>query len=107
MTPDQLDRTDPEGAIAAAAKRCSNWGRWGADDVLGTLNFLDDAKRRAGRRAGPPRGELLAVPVASTPTARRRAGGGAPTRCTPCSTPAPTPSAATRASRTASAAPTT
>ncbi len=43
-----LDRTDPEGAIAAAAKRCSNWGRWGHDDVLGTLNFLDEAKRRDG-----------------------------------------------------------
>ena len=43
-----LDRTDPEGAIAEAAKRCSNWGRWGADDVLGTLNFLDDAKRVEG-----------------------------------------------------------
>jgi kynurenine formamidase len=42
----ELDRTDPEGAIAAAAKRCSNWGRWGQDDVLGTLNFLDDAGRR-------------------------------------------------------------
>jgi kynurenine formamidase len=42
------DRSDPEGAIAAAAKRVSNWGRWGADDVLGTLNFLDDAKRREG-----------------------------------------------------------
>jgi kynurenine formamidase len=43
-----LDRRDPEGAIAAAAKRCSNWDRWGADDVLGTLNFLDDAKRIEG-----------------------------------------------------------
>ncbi|TQS43321.1 cyclase family protein [Cryptosporangium phraense] len=43
-----LDRTDPEGAIAAAAKRCSNWGRWGADDVLGTLNFLDESARLAG-----------------------------------------------------------
>src|SRR5687768_12743661 len=42
------DRSDPEGAVAAAAKRVSNWGRWGADDVLGTLNFLDDAKRREG-----------------------------------------------------------
>ena len=41
-----LDRADPEGAIAAAAERCSNWGRWGEDDVLGTLNFIDDAKRR-------------------------------------------------------------
>ena len=40
-----LDRTDPESAIAAAAHRCSNWGRWGEDDVHGTLNFLDDAKR--------------------------------------------------------------
>ena len=46
--PDRLDRGDPEAAIAAAAKRCSNWGRWGADDVLGTLNFLDDAKRVEG-----------------------------------------------------------
>ncbi|WP_433730593.1 cyclase family protein [Actinoplanes sp. CA-051413] len=42
-----IDRTDPEGAIAAAAKRCSNWGRWGADDVRGTMNFLTDAKRAA------------------------------------------------------------
>ncbi|WP_327011179.1 cyclase family protein [Dactylosporangium sp. NBC_01737] len=43
-----LDRTDPEGAIAEAAKRCSNWGRWGPDDVLGTMNFLTDDKRRQG-----------------------------------------------------------
>ncbi|MGW4943381.1 cyclase family protein [Actinoplanes sp. NPDC004185] len=42
-----IDRADPEGAIAAAAKRCSNWGRWGADDVRGTMNFLTDAKRAA------------------------------------------------------------
>ncbi|MFJ5730937.1 cyclase family protein [Streptomyces paradoxus] len=42
------DHTDPEGAIAEAAKRYSNWGRWGEDDVLGTLNFLDAAKRREG-----------------------------------------------------------
>jgi hypothetical protein len=48
MTPGGLDRTDPEGAVAAAAKRNSNSGRWGADDVLGTLNFLDEAKRREG-----------------------------------------------------------
>jgi kynurenine formamidase len=41
-----FDRSDPEAAIAAMAKRCSNWGRWGADDVRGTLNFLADAKRR-------------------------------------------------------------
>ncbi|MGY1700989.1 cyclase family protein [Geodermatophilus sp. SYSU D00766] len=50
LDPADLDRADPEGAIAAAAKRCSNWGRWGADDVLGTLNFLDDAKRAEAAR---------------------------------------------------------
>ncbi|NEK56784.1 cyclase family protein [Geodermatophilus sabuli] len=50
MSPADLDRSDPEGAIAAAVKRCSNWGRWGADDVLGTLNFLDEAKRVEGAR---------------------------------------------------------
>jgi kynurenine formamidase len=43
-----LDPTDAEGAINEAAKRYSNWGRWGEDDVLGTLNFLDEAKRREG-----------------------------------------------------------
>jgi kynurenine formamidase len=42
------DRTDPAGAIAAAAAAYSNWGRWGPDDVLGTLNFLTEAKRVEG-----------------------------------------------------------
>jgi kynurenine formamidase len=41
----ELDRGDAAGAIKAAAKRCSNWGRWGSDDVHGTLNFIDEAKR--------------------------------------------------------------
>ena len=40
-----IDRADPEGAVAAAARRCSNWGRWGAEDVRGTMNFLTDAER--------------------------------------------------------------
>ncbi|NHD16125.1 MULTISPECIES: cyclase family protein [unclassified Actinopolyspora] len=43
-----MDSSDPEGAVAAAARRCSNAGRWGADDVLGTLNFLDEGKRVEG-----------------------------------------------------------
>ena len=41
-----LDRSDPEAAIAASAKRNSNWGRWGPGDVRGTMNFLTEAKRR-------------------------------------------------------------
>jgi kynurenine formamidase len=35
-----------EQAIAEAVARYRNWGRWGPDDVLGTVNFIDDAKRR-------------------------------------------------------------
>ncbi|MGP4025936.1 cyclase family protein [Actinomadura sp. 3N407] len=34
-----------EEAIARAAREYSNWGRWGEDDVRGTLNFLGEAKR--------------------------------------------------------------
>lgn len=49
MTPSEnpadLDRTDPEGEIAARAEAHRNWGRWGDDDRLGTLNFIDAAKR--------------------------------------------------------------
>nr|EMP15381.2 cyclase [Gordonia sp. NB41Y] len=36
--------------MAAAAARCSNWGRWGDDDVYGTLNLIDDAKRAQAAR---------------------------------------------------------
>ena len=35
-----------EQAIAAAAARYRNWGRWGPDDRLGTVNCIDEAKRR-------------------------------------------------------------
>jgi len=45
---EHLDRSDPAGAIAATAERVSNWGRWGKDDVLGTLNHLDEHKRIEG-----------------------------------------------------------
>ncbi|MET9226172.1 cyclase family protein [Lentzea sp. NPDC003310] len=43
-----MNPADPEGAIAAAAKSCSNWDRWGQDDRLGTLNFLTPGKRAEG-----------------------------------------------------------
>lgn len=43
--PADLDRQDPEGEIAARAEAFRNWRRWGQDDVLGTLNFIDEAKR--------------------------------------------------------------
>ncbi|MDR7110206.1 kynurenine formamidase [Microbacterium trichothecenolyticum] len=43
--PADLDRNDPEAEIAARAEAFRNWGRWGEGDVLGTLNFIDAAKR--------------------------------------------------------------
>ena len=46
MRPEEIDRADPEGTIAQAVARVSNWGRWGEDDVRGTMNLLTDAKRR-------------------------------------------------------------
>ncbi|WP_438941844.1 cyclase family protein [Naasia lichenicola] len=43
--PADIDRRDPESEIYARATAYRNWGRWGDDDVLGTLNFIDAAKR--------------------------------------------------------------
>jgi len=34
--------------FAEVAAKVRNWGRWGPDDELGTLNFVDDAARRRG-----------------------------------------------------------
>jgi kynurenine formamidase len=42
------DLTDDE--LQALFERCSNTGRWGADDELGTLNYITAAKRIAAAR---------------------------------------------------------
>jgi hypothetical protein len=46
-SPGFLDRANPEAEVARAARAYSNWGRWGADDVLGTVNFITDELRLA------------------------------------------------------------
>jgi kynurenine formamidase len=43
--PEELDRTNPERHVAEAAEAFRNWGRWGDDDRLGTLNFIGEAER--------------------------------------------------------------
>lgn len=43
--PADIDRQNPDAEIRARAKAYRNWGRWGEDDVLGTLNFIDDHTR--------------------------------------------------------------
>ncbi|WP_404429516.1 cyclase family protein [Microbacterium lacus] len=45
--PAEVDRQNPEAEITARAEAFRNWGRWGEDDVLGTLNFIDPAARVA------------------------------------------------------------
>ncbi|OZE95517.1 cyclase [Rhodococcus sp. 14-2686-1-2] len=42
-----MDRSDPEGEIAKAAERNRNWGKWGEDDVRGTMNYITDELRAA------------------------------------------------------------
>ncbi|WP_141015021.1 cyclase family protein [Nocardioides sambongensis] len=54
------DRTDPAAAIAEVAEQVRNWGRWGDDDRLGTLNLLT-AERRAAAAALVRTGESLSL----------------------------------------------
>ncbi|MDN4474736.1 cyclase family protein [Demequina sp. SYSU T00192] len=50
VTSVSLDLKDPEASIASMARAVSNWGRWGEDDAVGTLNLIDDeARTRAAR----------------------------------------------------------
>ncbi|MBI2467243.1 MAG: cyclase family protein [Candidatus Rokubacteria bacterium] len=39
-----------EAEVIGYLKTCSNWGRWGADDQLGTINLITPAKRQAAAR---------------------------------------------------------
>jgi kynurenine formamidase len=39
-----------EEALWEARVKYRNWGRWGVDDALGTLNYIDDDKRAAAAR---------------------------------------------------------
>jgi len=46
----------------------SNWGRWGLDDELGTLNFIsDEVRARAVMQATTGRVISLAVPIIPVP----------------------------------------
>ncbi|KUJ70037.1 cyclase [Streptomyces albus subsp. albus] len=46
------------------AKRVNNWGRWGADDELGTLNLItEEVVREAARTVASGRRIALAVPL--------------------------------------------
>ncbi len=51
-------------AFAEVAARVRNWGRWGPDDELGTLNLVDDAaRRRAAASVESGRAFALGLPL--------------------------------------------
>ena len=50
--------------FAEVAARVRNWGRWGPDDEIGTLNLVDDeARRRAGAAVVSGRAFALGLPL--------------------------------------------
>jgi hypothetical protein len=50
--------------VKELARRVNNWGRWGADDEIGTLNLLtDDVVRRAATSVRSGRRLTLAMPL--------------------------------------------
>jgi kynurenine formamidase len=53
-------------AFAEVAARVRNWGRWGPDDELGTLNLVDDAaRRRAAASVESGRAFALGLPLSA------------------------------------------
>ncbi len=52
------DLTDAE--LEAMFRRCSNTGKWGANDELGTLNYITSAKRVAAAQLVKS-GEVVSV----------------------------------------------
>jgi kynurenine formamidase len=67
---------DVEEALADARRKYRNWGRWGPDDVLGTLNYIDDAKRAAAAAlARTGRAFSLAVELTRTGPGSGHRGG--------------------------------
>ena len=60
-----------------------NWGRWGIDDELGTINFIDSAKR-VPRRSWCAMGEWCRARCPTTIKARRQVPLGARTSFTSC-----------------------
>ncbi len=52
--------------VSELAERVRNWGRWGADDQIGTLNLIDaDARRRGASCVVDGRAFSLAIPLSA------------------------------------------
>ena len=69
------DGMSVQDAVVAAAERVSNWGRWGESDILGTLNFIDEAKRRSAVQSVRS-GESLSLSIEFGPDGPQNGGLG-------------------------------
>jgi hypothetical protein len=85
MTSKKVTRDD----LRAAAEKYKNWGKWGPDDEIGTLNYTSPEDIVAAAQL-VKKGKVISASI----------------RCTPCCAPAPTPIRACSTSA-ASAPPTT
>ena len=103
-----MDITVGRKAIADATEKLKNWGRWGKDDQIGTLNHIlpEDIVRAAGLIRT---GKVLALGIPLDPNGPRRpdCSAAAGIRSTPCSPPARMRSPAATIRCRASATPTT
>ena len=93
-----------------AAEKYKNWGKWGPDDEIGTLNFTSAEDIVAAARL-VKKGKVISLALNFDHTVRRAPRASirrwaASIRSTPCCAPAPTPIPACSTSA-ASAPPTT
>jgi kynurenine formamidase len=62
--------TMSDAELEDVLERVCNWGRWGAEDERGTLNYIDDAKRAAAARmVESGRTVSLSLPLDTAPAA--------------------------------------
>jgi kynurenine formamidase len=61
--------------VRRLAERCNNWGRWGDDDEIGTLNLLTEANVLAGKQC-IRRGSVHSLAIPFDSTGPQRGGWG-------------------------------
>jgi kynurenine formamidase len=71
----QTVRPDVDAVVDDLGRRLSNWGRWGDDDALGTLNLVTEAKRIEGA-AAVRTGRVVSLAVPLQPDWPQVPGGG-------------------------------
>ena len=85
----QLDANVTIADIEAMRDRVKNWGRWGDDDEIGTLNFVTEAEIMAARDT-IRKGKVISLGLPFDKDGPQRGGRAGSIRSTPCWRPVPT-----------------